>query len=154
MLQKLVLAIAVFLAALLALSFGQAVLAQIGLWLGQISHYFIRDFGDFLIVAQMYISANWLKLLLAALITAGALVWINSTRKDELEKPGNHRKIAIILAVLLGWLGGHRFYLGQVGWGLIYLLLCLFSVPLVVFISLVDAVRYAFMTDSDFSPKR
>ncbi len=28
---------------------------------------------------------------------------------------------AIILCILLGWLGGHRFYVGKVGTGLLYL---------------------------------
>ena len=38
--------------------------------------------------------------------------------KDELMKS---KKTAILLAIFLGYLGIHRFYLGQIGLGVLYL---------------------------------
>ncbi len=41
--------------------------------------------------------------------------------------PGVSRKsktIALLLCVFLGWLGIHRFYVGKVGTGILYLLTC------------------------------
>ncbi len=43
-----------------------------------------------------------------------------------------HRKSdvsAILLAFFLGSFGAHRFYLGQTGWGILYLLFCWTFVP-------------------------
>ena len=38
----------------------------------------------------------------------------------------------VLLAVLLGGIGGHHFYLGKIGWGLIYLLFSWTFIPLVI----------------------
>ena len=43
-----------------------------------------------------------------------------------------HRKSdvsAILLAFFLGSFGAHRFYLGQTGWGILYLLFCWTFIP-------------------------
>ncbi|WP_218081785.1 NINE protein [Anthocerotibacter panamensis] len=39
--------------------------------------------------------------------------------------------IASMLAFFLGWFGAHKFYLGQTGWGIAYLLLCWTGVPFI-----------------------
>lgn len=39
---------------------------------------------------------------------------------------------AVVLALLLGWVGGHKFYLGQTGLGILYLLFSWTSIPLIV----------------------
>lgn len=39
---------------------------------------------------------------------------------------------ALLLALLLGYVGGHKFYLGQVGLGVVYLLFCWTFVPGVI----------------------
>ncbi len=36
---------------------------------------------------------------------------------------------AILLAFFLGSFGAHRFYLGQTGWGILYLLFCWTFIP-------------------------
>ncbi|MEY3051975.1 MAG: hypothetical protein RLY31_1760 [Bacteroidota bacterium] len=56
--------------------------------------------------------------------------------------------VAGLLALFLGWFGLHRFYLGQVGRGLLYLFFCWF--PLVWVISLVDAILLFSMDDRMF----
>src|SRR5581483_10947012 len=43
----------------------------------------------------------------------------------------------ILLALFLGGVGAHRFYLGQVGLGVLYLLFCWTFIP--VFISFIEA---------------
>lgn len=52
----------------------------------------------------------------------------NQRRKD--------RTVGLLLTLFLGGLGIHRFYLGQVGLGLLYLLFCWTFLP--VFVSLVE----------------
>ena len=62
-----------------------------------------------------------------------------------------------ILAILLGWLGIHKFYLGYTGPGII-LLICgtigwfFFAIPafIVVIISLIEGIIYLTKSDDDF----
>lgn len=56
---------------------------------------------------------------------------------------GNERKsvgVAIVLAILLGHFGAHKFYLGQPGLGVLYLLFCWTFIP-----SLVALIEACFM---------
>jgi TM2 domain-containing membrane protein YozV len=39
---------------------------------------------------------------------------------------------AILLAFFVGWLGAHKFYMGQTGWGIAYLLFCWTGIPSLV----------------------
>jgi TM2 domain-containing membrane protein YozV len=48
----------------------------------------------------------------------------NAVRKDEV--------VGVVLAVLLGHFGVHRFYLGEYGWGIVYLLFCWTFIPTVL----------------------
>ena len=57
------------------------------------------------------------------------------------------RTTAIILALLLGGLGIHKFYLNQPVWGVLYLIFCWTFIP--VILSLIEAL--ALMIDSDQS---
>jgi len=43
------------------------------------------------------------------------------TEKHTTTKSTQNRWIALVLAILLGWLGVHRFYVGKVGTGILYL---------------------------------
>jgi TM2 domain-containing membrane protein YozV len=45
----------------------------------------------------------------------------NAVRKDEI--------VGVVLAVLLGHFGLHRFYLGEYGWGIVYLIFCWTLIP-------------------------
>jgi hypothetical protein len=58
------------------------------------------------------------------------------------------RTTAALLALFLGGLGVHRFYLGRAGSGILYLLFCWTFVP--AFIALVEAIMLFSMTDADF----
>ncbi len=64
---------------------------------------------------------------------------------------GKERITAVILAFLLGGIGGHKFYLGQVLQGLLYLFFCWTFIP--AFIAFIEGIIYLTMSDSDFSRK-
>lgn len=61
------------------------------------------------------------------------------------------RVTAALLAFFLGGLGIHKFYCGQTGWGILYLLFCWTFVPSVV--ALVEGIIYLTMTDEAFNAK-
>lgn len=66
--------------------------------------------------------------------------------------PGNKNKIvAALLAFFLGGFGIHKFYLGRVGWGILYLLFCWTFIP--SFVSLIEAIYYLVMSDGNFNKK-
>jgi len=52
------------------------------------------------------------------------LAQYHATRKDEV--------IGVLLAVLLGHFGAHRFYMGEFGWGVVYLLFCWTGIPTIL----------------------
>lgn len=56
---------------------------------------------------------------------------------------------AIVLAFLLGGIGVHKFYLGQSGQGVLYLLFCWTLIP--AFIAFIEIFMYAFMSDAEFN---
>lgn len=55
---------------------------------------------------------------------------------------------AIALAILLGGLGAHKFYLGKNGIGVVYVLLCWTFLPL--FISLLEAIVFLSFTEKQW----
>lgn len=61
------------------------------------------------------------------------------------------KNAAGILALFLGWLGFHRFYLGQTGLGIVYLMFCWF--PLIWLIAFVDAISLFAMDQQRFDEK-
>lgn len=61
------------------------------------------------------------------------------------------RVVAALLAFFLGGLGFHKFYLGQWGWGLLYLIFCWTGVPSVL--GAIEAVLYLVKTDNEFNWK-
>ena len=63
-----------------------------------------------------------------------------------------HNKwIAAILAFLLGGLGVHKFYLGQKGWGIVYILFCWTGIPSIV--AFIEMILYLLMSDEEFAAK-
>lgn len=58
---------------------------------------------------------------------------------------------AAILAIFLGGIGVHRFYLNQSGLGILYLLFCWTFIPLIV--SLIDFIWLLTMDENTFNQK-
>jgi hypothetical protein len=61
------------------------------------------------------------------------------------------RLAAVLLAWFLGAFGIHKFYLGRIGWGFIYLLLFWTFVPAMV--AFIEGLVYIFMSDEEFARK-
>lgn len=61
------------------------------------------------------------------------------------------RIVAALLAFFLGTFGIHKFYLGQTGWGILYLLFCWTFIPTLV--SLIEGCLYLLSTERQFALK-
>ena len=66
-------------------------------------------------------------------------------------KPCKNKTIAGLLALFLGSIGIHKFYLGKVGWGLIYLIFSWTGIP--ILLGWIEALIYFTMSDNDFKAK-
>ena len=61
---------------------------------------------------------------------------------------GKDRVMAAVLAFFLGGIGAHRFYLGQVAAGILYLVFCWTMIP--ALIALIEGITYLSMSDESF----
>lgn len=71
------------------------------------------------------------------------IVQVHTNRKS--------RGVAIVLALFLGGLGIHKFYLNQPFWGILYLLFCWTFIPAVI--SLFEALMLLFTDDTEFNKR-
>lgn len=152
MFQKILLPIVVFIVILVALTFGETVINDAFAWLSYLSGLVLHNFSDIYYAVQDYVVRHTSRVVVALALTVPISFWIIKNKGQELTRRTSRRKIAIVLAIFLGWLGGHRFYLGQIGWGITYLVIFYIFAPLVILLSLIDAVRYVFMSDEEFTP--
>jgi TM2 domain-containing membrane protein YozV len=58
------------------------------------------------------------------------------------------RSMAVLLAMLLGGIGIHWFYVNQPGWGVLYLLFCWTFIPAVV--GFVEGLYFLNMSEAEF----
>jgi TM2 domain-containing membrane protein YozV len=52
--------------------------------------------------------------------------------QSQYSREAKNRTTGLILTLLLGGVGGHRFYLGQVGLGILYMVFCWTFIPVIV----------------------
>lgn len=64
---------------------------------------------------------------------------------------GKNKLVAGILGILLGSFGAHKFYLGKIGWGILYLLFFWTAIPGIV--GIIEGILYLTMSDAEFSRK-
>ncbi|MEN9465924.1 MAG: hypothetical protein RL217_2105 [Pseudomonadota bacterium] len=64
---------------------------------------------------------------------------------------GKNRLAAALLALFLGGFGVHKFYLGRIGWGLVYLLFCWTFIPSLV--AFIEFILLLVMSDEEFARK-
>lgn len=69
----------------------------------------------------------------------------------ELRKELRDKTSAGLLAIFLGGLGVHKFYLGKPLWGVIYLLLVWTSIPLLL--GIIEGIRYLCMDKTNFNSR-
>ncbi|NEN76258.1 TM2 domain-containing protein [Pelistega sp. NLN82] len=153
MMQKFFIILLVFIASLMALTFGEGVLRSLGHFI-QIIYFGIYEYWqDIFDYLGHFISLHPYKIILALIITAIVSFWLFHQKEQVITQPNSRRKIAILLAIFLGWLGAHRFYNNQIGLGLIYIILSILFTPFSILLSLIDALRFLFMSDETFSIK-
>ena len=64
---------------------------------------------------------------------------------------GKNRIVAALFALFLGGIGIHKFYLGAIGWGVVYLIFFWTFIPAIV--SLIEAILLFLMNDDEFNRK-
>ena len=65
--------------------------------------------------------------------------------------PVKSKVAAGVLAILLGGIGVHKFYLGKIGTGILYLLFCWTGIP--AFIGFIEGIIYLCSNDENFQLK-
>ena len=64
---------------------------------------------------------------------------------------GRSRVVAALLGIILGGFGIHKFYLGKIGQGIIYLIFFWTAIPAIV--GFVEGIWYLTMSDTDFQQR-
>ena len=64
---------------------------------------------------------------------------------------GKSKLAAALFALLLGGIGIHKFYLGSIGWGVIYLLFCWTFIPSIV--AFIEGILLLVMSEAEFNKK-
>lgn len=82
-------------------------------------------------------------------------IYVNTTTMTEstvvVTGPTKSKVLAGILAILFGGLGIHKFYLGRIGWGIVYLLFCWTYIPTIV--GFIEGIIYLTSSDHKFNMK-
>lgn len=79
------------------------------------------------------------------------VIYVQQPLQTQVRRCTKNKTTAGILAILLGGLGFHKFYLGKVGQGILYLLFCWTYIP--VFIGICEGIYYLGMNEETFCQK-
>lgn len=71
--------------------------------------------------------------------------------KKKHNSNGKSKMVAALLAIFFGSFGLHKFYLGKVVWGLIYLFLFWSSISMIL--GFIEGIMYLTMSDKEFEGK-
>ena len=66
-------------------------------------------------------------------------------------KSGKDKVVAGILGILLGAFGVHKFYMGKIGIGILYILFCWTGIPSII--GLVEGIIYLTESDEKFAAR-
>ncbi len=61
---------------------------------------------------------------------------------------GKSKLAAGLFGILLGSFGVHKFYLGEIGWGVVYVLFCWTFIPAIA--GMIEGILYLTMSDAEF----
>lgn len=75
--------------------------------------------------------------------TSGKYEFVSYSDKTKL--------VAGLFALLLGGIGIHKFYLGKIGQGILYILFCWTGIPSII--GLIEGILYLTMSDEEFNEK-
>ena len=76
---------------------------------------------------------------------------ITPNNNADVSLPLKSRIVAGLLAILLGDLGIHKFYLGQIGKGILYILFCWTYIPAII--AFIEGIMILCKSDTDFEVK-
>ncbi|MBU3916237.1 NINE protein [bacterium] len=76
---------------------------------------------------------------------------MSTPRNVDIAPNGKSKITAALLALFLGGIGVHKFYLGQVGKGFLYLIFCWTFIP--VIIAFIEFIVLLVMSNEDFNRK-
>jgi TM2 domain-containing membrane protein YozV len=62
-----------------------------------------------------------------------------------------NKVVAGVLAILLGGFGIHKFYLGKLGQGILYLIFAWTAIPSII--GLIEGILYLVQSDEEFNQK-
>ena len=74
-----------------------------------------------------------------------------ATQSDVMAVGNKSRLTAILLALFLGGLGAHKFYLGRPGMGVLYILFFWTFIPAII--AFIEMIIYICMSDAEFARK-
>ncbi len=73
-------------------------------------------------------------------------------RQHEAKATGKKSRVAAaLLAFFLGGFGAHKFYLGQIGWGFLYLIFFWTFIPAIA--AFIEFIIYLCTSDEEFAKK-
>lgn len=75
----------------------------------------------------------------------------NGNYRPQPSTGGKSKTVAAVLAIFLGGLGIHKFYLKQPGWGIAYIIFCWTYIPAII--GFIEGIMYLCMSDENFDYK-